>query len=614
MAVCHFALQDGTPRDRFQCQSPNRLGSVPSSSSHAYRPAQSIQPRLAHCAVAAYDGGEWHPFDSHFERTQMRTILAPFRAPLRLSLYALIYCWASLRPAAPPTSQAQPLQNQIPNSRSSHPPGSPARRLTAESDPDAQPGSDGLERQVRHFCADCHALPDPSAFPKSAWMDEVRRGYRFYTNSGRTDLTVPKLIEVVGYFRDRAPDHIGLPRGAVTQPQSPPRFERQVFEARDPEAKPAISFLGWVDWDLGKHQVLLSCDMQTGEVGQWLGPQHAEHWHSLARLDHPAHLAPCDLDRDGQLDLIAADLGTFAPSDKLKGRVVWLRRTGLEAFEPQTLADGLGRVADVEPGDFDGDGLIDLIVAEFGWQTAGRILLLRQISDGPARPRFEPREIDPRHGSIHVAPCDLDADGRLDFIALISQEHEVVEAFLNRGADGFERRTLFDAGEPSWGSSGVQVVDLDGDGDQDVVCTNGDTFDSFHLKTFHSVAWLENTGQFPFKRHELANLPGVHRAVSGDLDGDGDLDIAACAMIPGRLARRHAALTFDSLIWLEQTGPREFTRHTLKQGSPNHAALTLGDFNSDGLLDLAVGEFAEVKGAGAVEFWWNRGPKSVERR
>jgi len=478
----------------------------------------------------------------------------------------------------------------------------------------APPAAPDLESQVRHFCADCHALPDPGAFPKSAWMDEVRRGYRFYANSGRTDLQVPKLLEVAGYFRERAPDQIGLPRGAVTPRDATARFEQQSFRAPDPESKPAISFLRSVAWADGSPPVLLSCDMQSGEVSRWLGVRSPERWEPLVRLDHPAHLAPVDLDSDGQLDLVAADLGTFTPSDKRLGRVVWLRRTGPESFESHPLAEGLGRVADVEPGDFDGDGRTDLIVAEFGWQSTGRILLLRQVVSGGVEPRFETVEVDPRHGSIHVVPCDLNTDGRLDFIALISQEHEVVEAFLNEGGGRFGRQTLFAAEEPSWGSSGIQVVDIDLDGDLDVLCTNGDTFDSFHLKPFHGVSWLENTGTERFVRHELANLPGVHRAVAGDLDGDGDLDIAACAMIPGRMARRHASLTFDSIIWLEQTDPQEFRRHTLKQGGPSHAALEIGDFNQDGLLDLAVGEFAESKGVGAVEFWWNRGTRSSSNR
>ena len=43
--------------------------------------------------------------------------------------------------------------------------------------------------------------------------------------------------------------------------------------------------------------------------------------------------------------------------------------------------------------------------------------------------------------------------------------------------------------------------------------------------------WLENTGAFPFVEHRLADLPGVFRAQAGDLDGDGDLDIVACAFI-----------------------------------------------------------------------------------
>jgi len=478
--------------------------------------------------------------------------------------------------------------------------------------PPAAHGDDGpstlsaVQRtEIERFCADCHAMPGAAAFPKSAWMDEVRRGFKFYANSGRSDLAVPRVLDVAKFFRDAAPDKIPLPPGAVTPLPERSRFQRQVFPPVEPGGQPAVSFLSQLPLTRGEAPWLLACDMKSGQVLKWRGLGSDPIWKPVAQLDHPSHAQLCDLDADGALDLVVADLGTFTPSDKLAGRVVWLRRVGEGSFEPQVLQADLGRVADVQPGDFDGDGDLDLVVAEFGWQKAGRVLLLRNLGN-PQVPKFALEEIDPRHGTIHVPTVDLNGDGHLDFIALISQEHEVVEAFLNDGTGSFRTERLFSAGEPSWGSSGIQLVDLDQDGDLDVLCTNGDTFDSFHLKPFHGVFWLENTGKYPWTKHPVTNLPGVHRAIAADLDNDGDLDIAACALLPGRLTRRQQGVSFDAVIWLEQTAPGQFTRQTLKHGGADHAALEAIDLDGDGLLELVVGSFAEKPGDGLVEIFWNR--------
>ena len=74
-------------------------------------------------------------------------------------------------------------------------------------------------------------------------------------------------------------------------------------------------------------------------------------------------------------------------------------------------------------------------------------------------------------------------------------------------------------------------MDLDGDGDLDVLVTNGDMLDDFQLKPYHSIRWLENKGSYPYVPHELAHMFGVMRAQAADLDGDGDLDIVACALV-----------------------------------------------------------------------------------
>ena len=59
---------------------------------------------------------------------------------------------------------------------------------------------------------------------------------------------------------------------------------------------------------------------------------------------------------------------------------------------------------------------------------------------------------------------DLNKDGRPDFVALISQEHETVVAFLNEGNGRFRKETIYTAPHPAFGSSGIQLIDLDGQG------------------------------------------------------------------------------------------------------------------------------------------------------
>lgn len=189
-------------------------------------------------------------------------------------------------------------------------------------------------------------------------------------------------------------------------------------------------------------------------------------------------------------------------------------------------------MADVQPVDADGDGDQDLIVAEFGWHRTGGIHLLENQGLSEGRPQFIPHVLDKRSGTIHVPIANLNGDGRPDFVALISQEHESVVGFLNRGERQFEAQVLDVPQDPSTGSSGLSLVDLDKDGDLDALVTNGDSFDSFYVKPAHGVQWLENRGERKFVRHRITPMPGVHWALAGDLDGDDDLDIVAAAFLP----------------------------------------------------------------------------------
>lgn len=462
--------------------------------------------------------------------------------------------------------------------------------------------------ELRAFCSRCHALPEADEAPREAWRGEVEQAFKFHKDSPAHDEPTPDFEAVVKYFeRQSIPysDFIVPPLGDVDP--GCVRFSRTEVRINDAFYSPALAGLTWIGPQQDRQGALLASDMRSGGLYSIspAGEVEAIFAPDSKTLSSPCHLEPCDLDGDGLTDMVVADLGQFYPADHQFGRVVWLRKQAEgRGYEPIELAVSLGRVADVQPGDFDADGDQDLIVAEFGLYATGRLVLLENQQSRTKKTEFELKEVDSRHGAIHVPAADLNGDDRLDFVALFSQEHEAIEAFLNRGDGTFEKRSIYKAPNPSWASSGIQLIDLDVDGDLDVLYSNGDSFDREYLKPYHGIRWLENQGDFPWVEHHLADMPGCMRALAGDLDGDGDLDIVAAALVPAAVRERFGQKRFDALCWFEQKVAGQFHRRSLELAACDHAALAVADFDGDGDLDLALGHyhFREAQARGAMPF------------
>jgi len=463
-------------------------------------------------------------------------------------------------------------------------------------------GPEASREQVEQTCGTCHAYPPPELFPKSRWPHEVDRGFKFL-REGSVPAETPSFASMVAYYQRRAPESLPVLEQTVPPSEGPVRFERTGFRPSRVLALPGVANVRFVHLTDERKLDVLACDMMNGKVFLLKPYEPAAELRVLTdAVPHPAHAEVVDLNTDGIKDLLVANLGSRAVTDDRVGSVVWLKGGANGSFTPITLAGGLGRVADVQAADFDGDGDLDLVVAEFGWLKTGRVLLLENRTTDASRPVFVPSTIDPRHGAIHVPVADLNGDGRPDFVALISQEHETVVAFLNAGDHRFRREVIYTAPHPAFGSSGIQLVDLDGDGDLDVLMTNGDSMDSAMLKPYHGVQWLENQGSYPFLCHRLTSLYGVHRAVAGDLDGDGDQDIVAVSFLPGayygRLCRE---MDLDAIIVLEQTAPGRFIRHSLETVTCDHSTCDLGDFDADGKVDLVTGNLLPSLGSTPIE-------------
>ncbi len=472
-----------------------------------------------------------------------------------------------------------------------------------------EPPTESIEAQVHHFCGGCHMYPPAETFPKRHWKEEVERGYVFFNQAGK-NLRPPPIDDVIQYYVQRAPEELPMIDAAPAKHPAPVRFEPIPIPG-PPLAQPyAISHVSLVHLFGNKRPDILACDMRNGVVMALQPYAEKPRWKILGEVPNPAHAEVIDLDGDGILDILVADLGNFKPTDRRCGSVVWLRGQRDGSFTPMPLLQDVGRVADVQAADFRGVGKLDLVVASFGWNHIGEIIYLENHTTDWSKPVFKVRELDSRHGAIHVPVVDLNGDGKPDFVAVLAQEHETVVAFINDGKGGFRKETIWEGPHPAYGSSGIQMVDMNGDGRLDVLYTNGDTLDTpYLLKPYHSVQWLENPGdgKFPWKHHAIAPLYGAHRALAADLCGAGKMDVLAVSFLPPEALPQRQKLNLDALLLLERTGPTTFARHALATVTCDAVTCAVGDIYGTGRSDLVTGLFTSTKSEHNATIWKNLG-------
>jgi len=265
----------------------------------------------------------------------------------------------------------------------------------------------------------------------------------------------------------------------------------------------------------------------------------------------PDSVAVGDFNGDGKLDLAVANVGS--------NNVSILLGNGDGTF--QAAVDyGAGSNPDsVAVGDFRGDGKLDLVVANDG---SNNVSILLGNGDGTFQ-----AAVNYGVGSAptSVAVGDFNGDGKLD-LAVANELSNNVSILLGNGDGTFQAAVSYGAGMTLFS---VAVGDFNGDGKLDLVVADA-------VSDYISVLLGNGDGTFKTAVQYVAGLEPFSVAVA-DFNGDGKLDLAVANNEGGNV----------SILLGNGNGTFKAAVNYGTGTAPG--AVAVGDFNGDGKLDLVVG-------------------------
>lgn len=427
----------------------------------------------------------------------------------------------------------------------------------------------------------------PHTFPVGRGAVDVASGD--LNGDGNADLVVTDGIISV---------NVALGRGDGTfGPASPSRLTEDETDAPQGIAIGDLNFDGILDLAIAISDTTYGSDGKVAVLlGQGDGSFARPVFYSL--MENATRLVATDLNNDGVPDLAVA-INVF--QDHAMGLAL-LRGNGDGTFQPAVLSVGGASSTDVAAADFNGDGNMDLALAQ-GFDSGVWIIL------GNGDGTFLPATTFPLPGlASRVRAADVSGDGVPDLLVsddpkvllgdgtggfgapvdygigvnfaetgdfnqdgiadiLAGGSHEIVVAF-GSGHGAFRAPLNYFTGNTDF-LGGFDLADFDGDGAADIVVSNG-------TRDYAQLTFLHGFGDGTFAEFTpLADVFG-NAVIAADFNNDSKSDVL---VVPEYDRRFYTILgngdgTFQSPL------------ATAVESGVFDAAL--GDFNSDGNIDVVL--------------------------
>jgi hypothetical protein len=316
-------------------------------------------------------------------------------------------------------------------------------------------------------------------------------------------------------------------------------------------------------------------------------------------------LVMADLDKDGYEDIVSVHESDTEYDGIAKGHIrISFGSADPDQWESITLAEGAeaGAAEDAAIADINGDGFLDVVAS----CELAHLIYLENPGQNIRTTKWErliPKVTQGKGSYIRVFAADFNQDGQVEIVAANKgkQSTRNPEEFAPNPISYFEITgdPLLDA---SWTEHELirvkvpinsQPVDIDGDGDQDVIGgSRGEKrlilFENVSDEAIKFVTHNINIRSSADFTQENADRSNWNRGITGfnmdfvDLNGDGRLDIAL----------QHS---FLHLVWLEQpeNWSDEWTLHWIGSTSPDQlVGLVSADINNDGYPDFMTGGYS----------------------
>lgn len=305
-----------------------------------------------------------------------------------------------------------------------------------------------------------------------------------------------------------------------------------------------------IDGD-GFIDIVVGGSRSAGEALTWYRyPGWDKHSIALPAIEFTTEMDAGDMDGDGDIDLVVCDGNTGINCRYYRNPRPAASPLVAANWQAVPIGEGGGWVHDLRVGDYNKDGRLDVLT------SAG--LFTQSVTGGFGK--------GSPAGSVFG---DLDNDGDLDIVAA-----------------GFWYENPGWAQHPAPGGGGddqkIRVGDINGDGTMDVVVNSGDGTGD--------LAWYSSASPKSgnWVKHLIkANRVGGHTLALGDVDGDGDTDVLSAEM-------------FGEVAVYFNAGAGTFYEEIIAHDGAHNGVL--GDVDRDGDLDILGCDYT---GNPPVDLWRN---------